>query len=323
MGSAAVDIVISTYGRGDRIDATIAGIRQSRQPNFTLWVLDQSADNSTERCVMRHSALDSRVRYFRVPLRGISGTRNSGAALGDAPFILFTNDDCLITPGWIDGLLAELADEQTWLAFGQVLPGVKDQRGNSDVVLALQTSARRRVYRGYALDLGFGQGHNMGARREHFDALGGFDELLGSGGPLGAWDELDIGYRALRRGGQIVYTPSALVYHCHWQSWRSARRSYRNYGIGAGAAVAKYVRCGDPWAVLLLLEWIFSQGLRQVLSGLLKWRRWGKVLLGLSQFVYPWVGIMRGLRYRYDRRRCLYCAQRAAEAEVAASRSYQ
>lgn len=309
MSDNAVDIVISTYRPGGRLHRTIESILQSSYQNFTLWVLDQNEHDQME-CGIAGLAADPRIRYLRVPLSGIAATRNRGAAMGSAPYILFTNDDCTVDPEWIGSLVAELFASDCWAAFGRVLAGPQPKA--TVEALALKPSRERRVYHHQRFNLGFGHGHNMGVRRQRFEELGGFDELLGgarlpgSGRPLGAWEDRDLGYRVLRRGGTIVYTPHAVVYHHHWQNWKGARRSYRSYGIGSGAAVAKYLRCGDPAAIWILFEWQFSQGLRQILSGLFKWHSLGKVSVGLTQLIYPWVGLARGLRYPCDRQRILY-----------------
>jgi GT2 family glycosyltransferase len=311
---ADVDIVISTYQRGARIDVTVASIRQSLHEHWTLWVLDQSEDNVTERCLQPHTAADPRVRYRRAPLRGIAATRNAGAALGTAPYILFTNDDCRVDPGWAGALVAELADERVCAAFGRVVADPFDPDAPSPLlpspanrtILALKDRRQREVYGGNRLNLGFGHGHNLGVRRLCFQQLGGFDEFLSTGGPLGAWDDRDYGYRVLAHGGRIVYTPCARVYHRHWMTWEGVRRSFRNYGIGAGAASAKYLRCGDPGGIYLLAEWMLDQGVRQILSGLVHPRLRPKVLVGLSQLWYPVLGLARSWRYPIDRERILY-----------------
>lgn len=304
MNTPAADVVISTYGRGAAIDATITSLRQSVYPHFTLWVLDQSEDDRTEQCVRSHAANDARIRYLRRPVYGISATRNAGAALGNAPYILFTNDDCVLDPHWITGLVSELRHDQVWLVFGAVYPGV--QPTTSDELVLGTCGGPRRVFHQNRFNLSFGHGHNMGARREAFERLGGFDELIGAGAPLGAWEERDLGYRALKAGGWIVFTPHAIAYHHHLQNWQGVRRSYRAYGIGTGAVAGKYLRCGDMGGLVLLGEWLFSQGLRQIASGILKWHRRDKVLLGLDQLYYPFAGLSKSWKYAINRASCCY-----------------
>jgi GT2 family glycosyltransferase len=306
MRDTAVDIVISTLDQSDQIGATIASIRQSQHTNFTLWVLDQSDDQLTEVVLQPHVNADPRVRYKRVRKRGIAATRNSGAVLGAAPHILFTNSDCTVDPAWVGAMSAALRDEETWLAFGRVLPGPRPPGAAGHVtVLAIKDMERSEIYRGNRFELRFGHGHNMGARRDAFVRLGGFDELHGAGAPFGSWDDLDLGYRTLRRGGAIAYVPEGLAYHCHWLLWSSVWLQYRAYGIGVGAAVAKYLRCGDPAAWRIFARWIGYHGLRQIPAGI--WRRnIDRVRVGFSQLIYPWRGLALGFALPIDRRYDVY-----------------
>ncbi len=312
-----MDIVVPTRGRGALIETTISSIRQSIHTNFTLWIIDQSDDDATAQTVAPHQRADARVRYVHSIGRGISVARNEGVALGCAPFILFTDDDCAVAPCWVGTMLDELAQEETWAVFGRVLPSVEGSGTAASaelppVPIAIKTSLRRAVYKGSRFNLGFGHGACMGVRRSSYEQVYGFDELLGTGGPLHSWEDRDLGYRVLRRGGRIVYAPGSLVYHRQWRDWGEVQRTYRSYALGAGAATAKYLRCGDWGGCYLFGEWLLDQGLRQIVSGALKWRSWQKVLIGIFQFIYPWVGLAQGLRYPVDRQRMLYRPARRA-----------
>jgi GT2 family glycosyltransferase len=313
-----VDIVIPTRGRGTLIDITIASIRESGFSNFALWIVDQSADDATHQATVCHSQMDGRVHYLHVPARGSNYARNAGAAAGSAPYLIFTDDDCRVACDWLHAMTQPLADAATWAVFGQVVPDETylppQAQGltpvSQSLPMALKTGLRPRVYEGRRFDLGFGHGANMGFRRERFEQVGTFDPMLGAGAPFRSWPERDIGYRILRQGGRIIFTPTALVYHRHWRGWEETRRTYRNYAFGAGAAIGKYIRCGDFAAVYLLLEWFLDQGLRQVLSGLFKWRSRQKVQVGLLQMVYPWQGLARSWRQPVDRERITYVDSR-------------
>lgn len=308
------DVVIPTRGRGNLVDVTIASIRECAEEDFALWVVDQSDDNLTQQAVLKHAGVDPRVHYLSAEPRGSDFARNTGIAAGRAPYVVFTDDDCRVAADWLSVLATELVDPGAWAVFGRVIPDENYRPallpgGKSVSVslpVALKDAPERRVFQGNRFDLGFGHGANMGFRRERLAQVSGFDVLLGAGAVFRSWPERDIGYRILRRGGRVVYTPGALVYHRHWREWQEIRRTYRSYGIGAGAAVSKYVRCGDWAAWYLLAEWILDQGVRQALSGLLKWRSWQKVQVGLMQLVYPWVGLARSWRQPVDREKILY-----------------
>jgi GT2 family glycosyltransferase len=310
----SADIVIPTRGRGALLDATLRSLRDSTLGTVDIWVADQSDDDATQRAVAPHAGEDPRVHYLRLESRGISPGRNEGAAAGRAPFILFTDDDCVATPGWAGTLARELRQDAICMAFGRVLPDDTYHPpippgatpASRAIPMALKDAPARRVYGGNRFDLSFGHGASMGIRRDWLAELGGFDDMLGVGCPLKSFDDRDIGYRTLARGGRIVYTPEALTYHRHWRSWQSLRRAYRDYAIGAGAAAGKYIRCGDAGGWYILLEWVADQGVRQAASGLLKWRSWQKIQVGLFQIAYPWVGLARGARLAVDRPRLMY-----------------
>lgn len=315
LSAVLVDIVIPTRGRGDLIDITIASIRQSNHRNFNLWIVDQSDDDRTEVAVAPHVEADSRVHYIHTPPRGASIGRNVGVSAGKADYILFTDDDCRVEPDWVEHLLVEMVENEASMVFGRVIPdhtfkptippGAKEVHADA-LPVAMKDIPHRQVFEGNRFNLGFGHGANMGARRDWYERLEGFDGPLGAGGVLGPWEERDLGYRVLAQGGRIIYTPHPIVHHRHWRDWPSTYSAFRNYALSTGASVSKYVRCGD-WAMLwLLIYWSVDQGLRPVLSGIFKWRSWQKIKVGLSQLVYPWVGFVKGMFYPVDREKILY-----------------
>ncbi len=314
MKALTVDVIIATRGRGNLIDSTIESLRQSSHQDFTLWIVDQSEDDATQRAVERHSAIDERVKYLYTEQRGISVSRNIGVRAGHAPYLLFTDDDCVVNPDWIEVMVGELTQAGTWAVFGKVVPDESHHLPlapnaiavDRAIPMALKDSPMRKVYAGSRLNLGFGHGASFGMRRDRFDEVGGYDELLGVGGQLRSWNDRDIGFRILKRGGHIVYTPDAVMHHLHWRGWGEVRRTYRNYATGCGAATGKYVRCGDWAGAYIFVEWLLDQGVRQILSGVFKWHSKQKIEVGLAQLIYPWRGLIDGAKYPVDRERLIY-----------------
>ncbi|MEM7800986.1 MAG: glycosyltransferase [Chloroflexota bacterium] len=307
-----VDVIIPTRNRGALIDLTINSILRSHHSNFVLWIVDQSENDETKKVVEIHQIADDRVHYIHSDSRGSSRARNLGIAAGNAPYVLFTDDDCRIHPDWISSTLTEMngISGAHWGVFCRVEdeePFFNPQLAEGHVPvhqslkLASKVNDQPQIFQHNRFNLGFGHGAAMGFRRDVLERLNGFDELLSNGAELRSWPERDIGYRILAAGGSIRYTPHAIVYHRDWRSWPKVRKSLKNYGFGTGAAVGKYIRCGDWQAAYLLIQWVADQGFRALVSGIFKWRSHQKMTAGLFQIIYPWVGLITSLRYAVDK----------------------
>ena len=96
-------------------------------------------------------------------------------------------------------------------------------------------------------------GANFAVRRRLFDAIGGFDERLGCGGPLRAGEDFDFAYRTYRSGAAILLRPDVSLLHDGRRERSEWPGLVRNYGIGDGAFYSKHIRCGD-WRAMQMLS---------------------------------------------------------------------
>ncbi|PRC47119.1 glycosyl transferase family 2, partial [Mycobacterium sp. ITM-2017-0098] len=85
----------------------------------------------------------------------------------------------------------------------------------------------------------YGTGANFAVNRDFAMGLGGFDEALGAGSPAGGGEDLDMFFRVLDAGAQLVYDPAAVVWHRHRADSDGLAAQSRTYGIGLGAWIAK------------------------------------------------------------------------------------
>lgn len=297
-------VVISTRNRGPMIEPAIASLMALNHPSFEVVVIDQSSDSLTQEAVDRLSGGDLRVRYARSDQMGVARGRNDGLFLSRADVIAFTDDDCVVDPGWLSAIEAEMADPAIAGVFGRVLPDQAAVRTGID--LAVKDSQRRVEYAGKTIPWYIGHGANMAFRRADLIAVGGFDELLGPGGPLPSHEDGDLLYRLLASGRRVVFSPRSLVYHRQWRDWSERARTERAYGVGAGGQFTKYIRCRDSYGFRLFATWTWQLGVRRIGAGMLKWRSAKVMYLGYVQLVYPWIGVWRSLRYPVDPKRVVY-----------------
>jgi GT2 family glycosyltransferase len=294
----SVTVVVSTRNRGAMIEPALRSLMALDYPTFDVVVVDQSTNSATQDCVREVAASDPRIQYLPSTRVGLSSGRNAGVAASSAEVIAFTDDDCVVEPGWLSAIDQELRDPDVAGVFGRVLPDVQGRRSGID--LAFKDSTVRVEYSGKAIPWYVGHGANMAFRRGDLVAVGAFDEVLGAGGKLPSHEDCDMSYRLLASGRRLVFAPRSLVYHRQWRDWDERKRTEFAYGIGAGGQFAKYVRSGDLYGLRLFGTWVWQLGVRRVGAGLIKWRSRKVVYLGLTQLTVPWVGVWRSLRFAVD-----------------------
>jgi glycosyltransferase involved in cell wall biosynthesis len=325
-----IDIVIPTRNRGGLIVNALESLQENHSQDFYVWIVDQSENSLTAEAVKPFLEKDSRYSLITSHTKGADIARNIGLQVGQSSIIAFLDDDCRVADTWVEILLNEYeANPEVASIFGRVIPkegpmefsNKKEtavmQRLHQVLPMAKKVEQEHRFYtQNNCFDLGFGHGANMSFRRSTFAEIGVFDEYLGGGAPLKSWEERDIGYRILRNGGTILYSPDLIVYHEHWRGWHDVCKAFQEYAFGAGAATGKYVRTGD-WASLRLLgDWLLQMGIRQILSGLIKWRSWQKIYVGIMQLIYPWIGLWQSRQYAIDPHYCVYIRKKGKTQKV-------
>ncbi|NWJ46056.1 MAG: glycosyltransferase [Chloroflexi bacterium] len=316
--SQIISVVIPTRNRIDQIEHALASILEGTRLPLEIIVVDQSnpelvpALAEVVQSVTRQHGFSllaetecfPLVRFIHSDTVGAGTNRNLGAAAAHGEIILFMDDDCLAGNDWIEMVEQEYSQHADIQAvYGRILPPMTIKRNGTEIG---RRSTERRVFDRPVKPWHIGSGGNMSFRREAFLKCGGFDEVMNIGGALGTFEDLDIGYRLLRRGLKIVYTGKSLVYHDSKKDFEQQIRTEKSYGKGVGAATAKYLRCGWVSALLVLWQWYWHMAIRRTFAGILKWHSIKVVRLALLQFWYPFVGLIEGLTWPLDRVHHLY-----------------
>jgi GT2 family glycosyltransferase len=277
----------------------VASVLTSEHPNFDLTVVDQSTTDATKdllRPIVEH---DARLKYVHLDEAGLSRAYNAGIRATSAPLIAFTDDDCIVPPDWVS--LIEQAfhgDPGGELLYGQVVAKPSEPTPGAMTPSFEFAEAQRLVGRdGFKIT---GMGANFAARRRLFDRIGGFDEALGGGGPLRSSQDFDLAYRAFRAGSVTLLRPEVTLIHDGRREPEDWPVVLRNYGIGDGAFYSKHVRCGDVYALFLLVRKISSVGTHLAAHALLGRRPQPQYFTGV------FAGIREGLKFDVDRRQRRY-----------------
>ena len=258
-----VSVVVATRNRGGAVAGTVRSILAGNYTNFEIRIIDQSADDRC-RVALRECLLDDRVHYRHTATQGLAVARNLGIADAQGELIAITDDDCTAPENWLRTLLSAAAeDERIGIVFGRVAAAPHDHSRGFIPAYARQAPALLRgVGERHQAD---GIGACMGLRKRAWEALGGFDEMLGVGAPLRANSEGDLVFRALRDGYFVYETPQFAIIHHGFRTWQEGYELIQRYWYGTGAMYAKHLKIAPAATVKLLLplawRWAFGRSL--------------------------------------------------------------
>lgn len=250
-----VTVVVCTRNRPESIVVSLRSLTAMHYRPFEIVVVDNApSSDATKEAVLAEYGDDPRVRYVREPRPGLSCARNRGLAEASADIVAFTDDDVIVDPWWLDGLLrgfraapdvacvtgliatAQLENAAQLYFHLREAWGAVCQRRIFDLVENRDDSPLYPYSAGI-----FGAGANFAVSRAVMKEIGEFDEALGAGTPSGGGEDLEIFMRIILSGNRIVYEPAAIVSHFHRTDLAELTRQMRAYGSGCTAALVAIV----------------------------------------------------------------------------------
>lgn len=144
---------------------------------------------------------------------GCAASWNEGVRASRSKWIVILNNDVIVSPGWLEGLLA-FAEEE---GLDIVTPAIREGEYNYDI----GTYGREFVSRmGDVSRMGVADGICFMVRRALFETIGPFDENF----RIGQFEDADFFRRAIQAGFRLGTTGRSFIHHFGSVTQDSLRR---------------------------------------------------------------------------------------------------
>ena len=229
-----VSVVVATHNRSALLAQTLEALAGQRWPRerFEIVVADNGSTDATRQVIDAAAARSGApsIRYLHVAEPGKSCAVNAALRLAAGDILLFTDDDVLPEPQWIDRMVDALESTGADFAAGRIVPrweapppswispplyGVLaiPENGGERLPIALDSTRVMPI------------GANMAVRRTVVNRIGGLRADLGKlEGTLRTGEDHEFFLRMLEAGFRGVYEPTAVVHH-----WVPRARLHRGY----------------------------------------------------------------------------------------------
>jgi GT2 family glycosyltransferase len=178
-------------------------LKQTAGQNAEILVVNDGSTDDTAGVVESYSG----VRLITQANAGPAAARNRGAGEARGTIILFTDDDCVPMPDWLDAMLEPFEDADIVGA-----KGVYRTRQKSLVARFVQIDYEDRYRLMAAHDsIDFVDTYSAAFRRDRFLEMTGYDTSF----PLACAEDIELSFRMSARGWKMRFVPNAIVYHTH------------------------------------------------------------------------------------------------------------
>jgi GT2 family glycosyltransferase len=200
----AASIIIPTFNGASRIRNCLdALLKQAPGQNAEILVVNDGSTDNTADVVESFSG----VRLITQANAGPAAARNRGALEACGTIILFTDDDCVPTPDWLDAMVEPFRHPEV-----VGVKGVYRTRQRALVARFVQIEYEDRYRLMASLpSIDFIDTYSAAFRRDRFLEMTGYDTSF----PVACAEDVELSYRMSARGWKMTFAPAAIVYHTH------------------------------------------------------------------------------------------------------------
>jgi len=200
----SASIIIPTFNGASRIGHCLdALVKQTAGRDVEILVVDDGSTDNTANVVGRYSA----VRLITQANAGPAAARNRGALESQGEILLFTDDDCVPTPDWLEAMLDPFKDPDVVGAKGVYRTRQKRLAAR---FVQIEYEDKYRLMAGLP-SIDFIDTYSAGFLRDRFLEMTGYDTSF----PVACAEDIELSYRMSARGWKMKFAPAAIVYHTH------------------------------------------------------------------------------------------------------------
>ncbi len=223
-----VSVVVCCYNGEPTLDQCLQSLTELDYPSFEVIVVDDGSRDRTYEIAGKYPT----VRRIQVPNGGLSRARNLGIEAARGEVVAFIDSDAYADPDWLYYVVSAMDEHGAAAVGGPNLSPLQDgftaqcvdeSPGNPTCVLVDNERAEHIP------------GCNMAFRKDAFKAVGLFDVEHRAAG-----DDVDLCWRLLVANKQIVYHPSAVVWHHRRPTVRTYLRQQAGYGFAEAHLQRRY-----------------------------------------------------------------------------------
>ena len=257
MTSPKVSVIIVNYNGKILLEKCLESLLKVNYDNFEIILVDNnSTDGSIEYVIKNFPSvivikLDSN--------QGFAKPNNIGAKIAKGEYLLFLNNDTVVTSDFIFELVKVIeTDKKIAICQSLLLKPDGNIDSSGDFIDKMGIVYNSKTKTDEIREISSARGACMLMRKKIFDKLGGFDEKF-----FFSFEDVDLSWRSWILGYKTVVVPHSIVYHSVGKTSSKLKSEAAFHGLKNQLAM-KITNFEPRFALRSLLFFFFIYGSREI-----------------------------------------------------------
>lgn len=207
MSLSKVSIIIVNYNGKELLKKCLDSLFKIEYDNFEVIIVDNNSTDNTIEFITENYPF---IQILKLDSnKGFAEPNNLAAKIAKGDFLLFLNNDTVVTPNFISEMMKILEHDKTIGICQSLLlkpDGSIDSSGDFIDKLGVVYNSKTKIKE--IRNISSARGASMLIEKKIFNKLGGFDEKF-----FFSFEDVDLGWRTWILGYKVVIVPNSIVYH--------------------------------------------------------------------------------------------------------------
>jgi GT2 family glycosyltransferase/glycosyltransferase involved in cell wall biosynthesis len=218
-----ISVIVVTYNNFNFTKLCLESIiRCTSYPNYEIIIVDNASESETISYIRDFKHENSKVvLILNEENLGFAPANNQGARIAKGDYLIFLNNDTIVTPGWMYGLYYHLVSNPSVGMVGPVTNSIGNE-AKIDVTYEkldeINSFAARRAikYSGETFEIKVLALFCSIISHDLFDQVGGLDELY----KVGMFEDDDLAMKICEQGLKLLCAEDVFIHHFHGASFK-------------------------------------------------------------------------------------------------------
>jgi len=276
MNSPKVSIIIVNYNGKKLLEKCLESLFKVTYDNFEIILVDNNSTDETIEYVTKN--YPSIIIIKLDSNKGFAEPNNIASKIAKGDFLLFLNNDTVVTPNFITELVDVLINDLK-IAICQSLllkpDGSIDSSGDFIDKIGIVYNSKKQI--NDIREISSARGASMIIRKDVFEQLHGFDEQF-----FVSFEDVDLGWRTWIKGYRVVVNPKSIVYHVGGKTHDSIKEKIAFHGLKNQLSM-KITNFETKFAINSMSKFLFIYGFRE-LKILLDYKIKGETMMTSTKY---------------------------------------